>query len=114
MYHGTHVDFNPGDIIKPGSQLPDRPVNYGVNPAYGDEVGTHAFATNDLEEAAWFAQESAGNHGGDPKVYEVEPVGKVTTRPLYDPENEDLPEEARSVMEHLSEEGFKVVKRHGG
>ena len=111
LFHGTHVKLNPGDVIQPRHLLESDNGNYGVNPVYGDEVGTHAHAVNDVEEAKWFAGESARIHGGKPHVYEVKPLGKTKVRPLYDLTNEDLPKEARKIKEHLSTKGFKIVKK---
>lgn len=111
LFHGTHVEFNPGDIIRPANKVENVQINYGSNPVYKEEAGTHAYATDDIEEAKWFAGESARMNKGEAKVYKVKPLGKTKKRPLYDLENEDLPKEARSVKEYLSRKGFKVVKK---
>ena len=115
LFNGTHVKLIPGDIIKPHNQIEEnkRHINYGVNPVYGEDVGEHAYATTDLEEAKWYANESARKANAKPHVYEVKRLGKTKVRPAYgnDPEAlEDFPE-AANVMEHLSKQGFKVVKK---
>ena len=68
IYHGARYPFRPGDLISPG-----HPSNYpGVTQ---DKKGTHVYATDDLDEAASFAEQAKTPHQG--RVFEVEPTGRM-------------------------------------
>lgn len=105
LYHGTKADFSPGDVISP---VGIENTKYGVHPFYGENTGNYTYATNNLEEAKWFADNRPEE--GDSKVYEVEPIGKTEVRPLYK-DSKGLPKEAQDTVEHLSRTGFRVVRR---
>lgn len=106
LYHGTLHPFNIGDVIEP-------------------RVSSYAYATPDIEyaqrhverriegtewEKAKRENPTYNKPGGkqfheweaeqDPKIFQVEPVGKVEPTGTYDDKN--------NVM---SLQGFKVVKR---
>jgi hypothetical protein len=104
LFHGSPVDFKPGDIIRPRSHGSHENVNYGVNPSYGEETHNYSYATNDVEEAKWFG-------GKEANVYEVEPLGKTKSRRLYRTLPEGAPKDAAKIREHLSTEGFKVKRK---
>ena len=86
LFHGTSVDFNPGDIVKPGQDF------------------RYAFSTSDPTLAAEYG----------PKVYQVHPVDpeaahKLTQDSLSKWVGEPS-KDAKSVVK--SEQGFRVIKRH--
>jgi len=87
LYHGTHVEFEPGDIV--------NPVSF-----------RHAFATTrpDLAE----------EHG--PNVYQVEPVDPEEAKAYTDKFNSEvripLSEDRKATVK--SQKGFRVIKRHDG
>lgn len=72
LFHGTSVEFNPGDEILPAQKA-------GVTPVWQSQgvKGNEAFATPDPEAAAFFANDASRirhNSSGHARVYEVEPI----------------------------------------
>lgn len=97
LFHGTHMEFNPGDLVLPIShtgQEPNSTKNLRIN-------RNLAHATPDLEAAKGYAGIAiAGerrHQGARARVYQVEPVDPSSLR-----------EKGDTVS---SPYGFKVVKR---
>lgn len=107
FYHGTHLDFNPGDIIQPRAATGANP-NFDPEPDFNQD--DRAYATDHPASALFYGVNSAerNNKNGayDAKVYHVEPL-----------DHEDLePDEEGSIImgnAFSSRSGFRVVKRHG-
>jgi hypothetical protein len=75
FFHGTTSNFEPGDeILPPSRRTPD------IKPLY-DETDPEAAYASTTPEQAWFWAESAGDRtrdrGARPRVFGVEPLGKV-------------------------------------
>jgi hypothetical protein len=85
LYHGTNVELNPGDVIKPGEG--------GV--AYA--AGSKWYAIRQARKAAVRAGK------GTPKVYKVKPVGETS-----EVRSPMLSEADKSHM--TSTKGFEVIK----
>jgi hypothetical protein len=72
FFHGTNVKLRPGELLSPAKAT-------GVKPYLPD--GTHyrddlVYMTTGDHMAERYAVGRAGRHGGEPHVYEVEPVGQ--------------------------------------
>jgi 8-oxo-dGTP diphosphatase len=79
-FHGTHREFRPGDLIKPG-----HPSNYTGTP------NPHVYFTDDPDAASLWAGEAVaarenyhGETGHQPHVYQV-----ALTHPDHEPDPED-------------------------
>lgn len=70
LYHGTHTDLKPGDLIKPG-----------LTPNFGNKVRrtTYVYFTRTLDAATWGAELADGNGSG--RIYIVEPTGAIEDDP---------------------------------
>jgi hypothetical protein len=97
LFHGTHMDFSPGDLVLPISHTgaePNSTKNLRIN-------RNLAHATPDLEAAKHHAGVSTVGKKNDPdvraRVFQVEPVDADTLRDSGDTVS--------------SPYGFKVVKR---
>lgn len=106
FYHGTHLDFNPGDLIQP------RDVT-GANPNFDPEPdfnhGDRAYAADHSAAALFYGIHSAEkNKKGvkEAKVYHVEPL---------DHDDLEWDDEGSIILgnAYSSKSGFRVVKRHG-
>jgi hypothetical protein len=78
-YHGTHREFEPGDMVEPG-----HPSNYGLGPEH------HVYFNADPDTASLWAGEAVsareqfhGETGHQPHVYEV-----ALTHPDHEPDPE--------------------------
>ncbi len=97
LFHGTHVDFKPGDLVLPLSHTGAEPVS-----TRNLRINKHlAHASTDINEAKEWAGKSAVGKTSDgttrARVYQVEPVDPDTLR-----------EKGSTVSSPF---GFKVVKR---
>jgi len=106
LFHGTHRVFKPGDVILPASAA-------GVHQNWGEESSNNAevaHATDDITNARFYAGVSRFNNRKDPsaraRVYQVEPVNPEEARWQEKPMSNDT-----TVREHVSSEGYRVVKR---
>ena len=86
LFHGTHVDLNPGETVKPGK-------DFG-----------YAFATSDPTLAAEYG----------PKVYQVHPVDPEAAHKFTQDELSkwvgEPSKDNKSVVK--SKQGFTVINRH--
>lgn len=106
LYHGTNLNFEPGDQILP------REVT-GANPTFDPEddgfnKGDRAYAATHPAAAHFYAvnaTQRAGQGYDDNKIYEVEPIDTDDVEP--DDEGSIIMGKAFS-----SKSGFRVVKRH--
>ena len=77
FFHGTSVELNEGDVLRPpgaaGRQTFDRP-----HVAYSP---SHVYVTTSKAQAAAFAWSAAKKHGGEERVYEVEPHTDIEAHP---------------------------------
>ena len=97
LFHGTHMDFSPGDLVLPIShtgQEPNSKKNLRIN-------RNLAHASTDINEAKEWAGKSAVGKTSDgvtrARVFQVEPVDPDTLR-----------EKGSTISSPF---GFKVVKR---
>jgi hypothetical protein len=74
FFHGTTHEFAPGDVVLPATRLGEefRPVGVGRV--------KHAYASSAPEFARQHAERRAQS-GGNPRVYQVEPVDKDEATP---------------------------------
>jgi 8-oxo-dGTP diphosphatase len=86
-YHGTNADLREGDAVDP--RVPEAG---GTNRAY-------VYMSHDPGRAYTYASFKAFNHGGEARVYEVQPAGKVVRDP-HGPGNS-----------YRSERGLTVVRQ---
>ena len=107
LFHGTGRKFKVGDLILPPSQTGAR-GNWGAKSKNDPNL---AYATDDIESAKYYARvaSSLGETRGDSslksRVYEVEPVN---------PESAEWREtkfREGSLRQHVSPEGYRVVRR---
>ena len=70
FYHGTKVDLNTGDLIKPG-----HAPNFGNL----DRKTTYIYFTGTLDAATWGAELALGEGRG--RIYVVEPTGTIEDDP---------------------------------
>lgn len=107
LFHGTGYKFKKGEVILPAAQAKVR-SNWG---AASKNDPNYAYATDDLEQAKYFASvASLFKEGRQPRVYQVEPVN---------PETAGWREKkfaggrggSSTFREHASSEGYRVVKR---
>ena len=105
FFHGTHVDFNPGDLIQPRDAVKANP-NFKPEPGFNQ--GDRAYATDNPASALFYGINSAevnkrGFHAA--KVNHVEPV-----------DHKDLETDKEGSIVNgnafSSRSGFRVVKRH--
>jgi hypothetical protein len=68
-YHGTRIEFKPGDLIKPGYTS-----NYGTG-----KKANHVYFSATLEAATWGAELAQGE--GRDRIYMVEPTGPFVDDP---------------------------------
>ena len=107
FFHGTHVDFNPGDVVRPRAATGANP-NFDPEPGFNAE--DRAYASDHPASALFYGVNSAerNNKNGayDAKVYHVEPI---------DHKDIELDKEGSVIMGKAfsSKSGFRVVKRHG-
>jgi rifampin ADP-ribosylating transferase len=69
FYHGTRVDLQPGDLIRPGYNS-----NYGAR-----KQASWVYLTGTLDAAIWGAELAAGEGRG--RIYVVEPTGPIVDDP---------------------------------
>ena len=100
LFHGTTADLKPGDVIKPAQAI-------GKSRHWKSGKSDVAYATEDAATAKYFA-DVASIRGGEPKVYEVEPVGETKLRNLSTSKKKYAP----AIIEHQSPEGFRVKGIH--
>jgi hypothetical protein len=105
FYHGTHVDFNPGDVVKPRAATGANP-NFDPEPGFNEE--DRAYASDHPASALFYGVNSTQRNSlgfDDAKVYHVEPI---------DPKDVELDKEGSVIMGNAfsSKSGFRVVKRH--
>lgn len=80
-YHGTNVALSPGEHILPRAET-GADTEFGDNPYYRDDV---VYLTNGGDHMAErFAVSRAGRLGGEPRIYEVEPIGDLDRDPEQD------------------------------
>ena len=99
LFHGTTADLKPGDMVRPAKSI-------GKSRHWKSGKSDVAYATEDADTAKYFA-EIASIRGGEPKVYEVEPVGETSLRNLSTSKKKYAP----AIIEHQSTEGFKVKRK---
>ena len=115
FFHGTHVDFNPGDVVQPRAATGANP-NFDAEPEEKHEVnrpafnpGSVAYATDTPDSALFYGSVSAKNaklHSKEAKVYQVEPMNHEDLNP-------DVEGSIWGGKAFSSKSGFRVVKRHG-
>lgn len=119
LFHGTAVALNPGDLILPISKVEQprildagTPIERAIYPSMvfvGLSKANIAYATEDIVDAKYFAEEASRNphnHIDSAYVYEVEPLGITTIKkifPRYKPGVDRL--------EHQSTEGYRVIRK---
>ena len=107
FYHGTHLDFNPGDLVQPREVTGANP-NFDPEPDFNQ--GDRAYVADHPASALFYGVNSAekNNKNGayDAKVYQVEPVNPKDLE--WDDEGSMITGNAYS-----SKSGFRVIKRHG-
>lgn len=106
LFHGTGYKFKKGEVILPAAQV-EVERNWG---AKSKNDPNYAYATDDLEQAKYFASvASLFGEGRQPRVYQVEPVN---------PDSAGWREKkfaggkggSSTFREHASSEGYRVVK----
>ena len=106
LFHGTAYKFKKGEVILPAAQV-EVERNWG---AKSKNDPNYAYATDDLEQAKYFASvASLFGEGRQPRVYQVEPVN---------PDSAGWREKkfaggkggSSTFREHASSEGYRVVK----
>ena len=70
FFHGTKVELNTGDLIRPGHR-----ANFGRL----DRSTTYVYLTGTLDAATWAAELALGEGRG--RIYIVEPVGSIEDDP---------------------------------
>lgn len=119
LFHGTSATLKPGDLILPVNKVEQpkildagTPYERAVYPNmvfHGLSKPHLAYATEDIVDAKYFAEEASRNpqdHIDSAYVYEVEPLGTTTIKkifPRYQPGVDRL--------EHQSTEGFRVIRK---
>ena len=66
LYHGTTAELSPGDILEPKEKK-----------NFPQSSGTSVSITSDRDRAIHWAREVAKKSGGEPGVYEIEPLAMV-------------------------------------
>lgn len=80
MFHGTNVKLKPGDLVEPRAKT-GAPTRYGEDfPHYSPD---HVYLSTADHLAERYAVGRAGRMGGEPHVYEVEPVGTAEPDPEF-------------------------------
>lgn len=87
LFHGTHREFNPGDVI-----TPDPSDEGGMSVSHASE-----------------SRRYASEHG--PNVYEVVPVNKAESKKATRRWRNEGPNFVMKDMTHVSDKGFKVIGR---
>lgn len=94
FYHGTRIELQPGDLIKP-SYPPDVDKQDGMTP--------YVYLSPNLDAAIWEAELAIGDGPG--KVYRVEPTGPIEdTSDLTDHQSPGHPS-----MSYRSREPLRVI-----
>lgn len=120
LFHGTDVEFKPGDTVLPAQKAGVRPVwaSQGIK-------GEVAYATPDPESAQFFANDASRinrNSHDHPRVYEVEPIepSDVSVHPLRGSvtrmsiEKGDVTGKLEEPDQHISATGFRVKREAWG
>lgn len=108
LFHGTGYKFKKGDVILPASQI-DVERNWG---AKSKNDPNYAYATNDMDQAKYFAHIASLFGGGrHPRVYQVEPVNPDTAGWRVKNFPGGRGGGSRSFREHASSEGYRVLKQ---
>jgi hypothetical protein len=105
LYHGTNLEFNPGDLILPRAETGAQPT---FDPEPGFNLDDRAYASTHPASAHFYAvnaTQRAGQSYDENKIYKVEPV---------DPSDVELDDEGSIIMGKAvrSKKGFKVIRRH--
>ena len=87
LFHGTHFEFNPGDVVRP-----DPTDEGGMSVAHASESKPYA-----------------ASHG--PNVYVVTPVNKSEAKKVTRKWRNEGPDFSMKDMTHVSDKGFKVVSK---
>lgn len=107
LFHGTAHPFKKGDIILPAKQA-GVPTNWGAKSKNDPNL---AHATDNMESAQYFARvASIGAEKKRARVYQVEPVNPETAQ-WREKRFAGGKGGYSSIREHVSPEGYRVVKR---
>ena len=102
LFHGTHAELNPGDLVLPHGKLKGGKSNFGAT-----SKSNLVYATPDENDAKYFAFNAAEeNKAPAAHVYEVAPVGETKVNKML-PRNSD----GSDRLQHVSKEGFKVIRK---
>ena len=101
LFHGSNQVFTPGDLILSTNATGASSRTLAEAPGDADDPNRrgNAFASEIPSISAGYAQSAAKTLGGDPHLYEVEPVNKEDV--VHDFEDE-----------HYSPSGFRVIAHH--
>ena len=109
LFHGTSQKFKVGDVILPAETAGVR-QNWGAKSKNDPKL---AYATDQLDSAKYYARVSQSlaetrdpESGPKAHVYQVEPVNPEEARWV------DTKFGKESLRQHVSSEGYRVVKRH--
>jgi len=106
LFHGTGYKFKKGEVILPAAQG-EVERNWG---AKSKNDPNYAYATDDLEQAKYFASvASLLGEGRRPRVYQVEPVNPKTAG-WREKRFAGGKGGSSSFREHASSEGYRVIK----
>jgi hypothetical protein len=70
QFHGTNAELHPGDKVVP--------TDIGTSER---GAGEYSFFTGNKANADYYAHRTAHLHGGEPRVYEIQPHGDVEPDP---------------------------------
>lgn len=108
LFHGTAHRFKKGDVILP-AKLANAKQNWGAKSKNDPNL---AHATNDIDSAKYFASVAKlmnQNDSSRARVYQVEPVNPETAQ-WRDKKFAGGAGGSSSIREHVSSEGYRVVK----